>query len=165
MRKPLTNRGFPSECTERLLPGAWIPTPRVEEHPALVHPARVSLRNLQRRIIARVNCPLGQLASLILCLSLAGAGMPTASVHAHANGDQQHDHAVHVSVADHSDHATGGDAEDILHLHDVGLSLATLPSFPESVIDALAPVSPVFGGVIPAPPDAYRSRLHRPPIA
>ena len=115
-------------------------------------------------MFARFNSPLGQLASLMLCLSLAGAGMPTASVHAHANGDQQHDHAIHVTVADHSGHASGGEAEDVLHLHDVGLSLATLPSFPEPVIDALAPVSPIFGAVIPAPRDSYQSRLHRPPI-
>src|SRR3546814_16907134 len=72
---------------------------------------------------------------------MISAGMRTGEVHAHTDGDRAHDHAAQLADGlSNRDDAPGGlDPANtvVLHAHDVGTTVSTLPTLPVVALSAL----------------------------
>jgi len=130
----------------------------------------MSLRALHRRVSIWIQRPIGQLAGLLLLVAMISAGTPTGKVHAHADGDHAHDHAAQLAegLSDQGD-VSAGDVDPtettVLHTHDVGTTVSTLPTLPTVMLSALVPVAPGVHLTTSPPPSSARTPPHRPPIA
>ncbi|KGM56156.1 hypothetical protein N799_05025 [Lysobacter arseniciresistens ZS79] len=129
----------------------------------------MSLRALHRRVSLWIQRPIGQLAGLLLLVAMLSAGISTGEVHAHADGDHAHDHAAQLAdgLSDHDDPPRDLDPGDttVLHAHDVGTTVSTLPTIPVVMLSALVPVAPGVHLTTSPPPSSARTPPHRPPIA
>lgn len=116
-----------------------------------------------------IQRPLGRLAGLLLVVAMISAGMRTGEVHAHTDGDRAHDHAAQLADGlSNRDDAPGGlDPANtvVLHAHDVGTTVSTLPTLPVVALSALVPVAPSVHLTTSPPPSSARTPPHRPPIA
>ncbi|WP_152597877.1 hypothetical protein [Novilysobacter arseniciresistens] len=116
-----------------------------------------------------IQRPIGQLAGLLLLVAMLSAGISTGEVHAHADGDHAHDHAAQLAdgLSDHDDPPRDLDPGDttVLHAHDVGTTVSTLPTIPVVMLSALVPVAPGVHLTTSPPPSSARTPPHRPPIA
>lgn len=129
----------------------------------------MSLRALHRRVSLWIQRPIGQLTGLLLLVAMISAGMSTGEIHAHADGDHAHDHAAQLAdgLSDHDDPTEDLDPGDttVLHAHDVGTTVSTLPTIPVVTLSALVPVAPGVHLTTSPPPSSARTPPHRPPIA
>src|SRR3546814_1355725 len=101
----------------------------------------MSLRALHRRVSLWIQRPIGQLAGLLLLVAMISAGISTGEVHAHADGDHAHEHATQLAdgLSDQDDAPGDLDPADttVLHAHDVGTTVSTLPTLPTVMLSAL----------------------------
>lgn len=129
----------------------------------------MSLRALHRRVSLWIQRPIGQLAGLLLLVAMISAGISTGEVHAHADGDHAHEHATQLAdgLSDQDDAPGDLDPADttVLHAHDVGTTVSTLPTLPTVMLSALVPVAPSVHLTTSPPPSSARTPPHRPPIA
>lgn len=128
------------------------------------------LRSLRYRLAFWFQRPIGQLTAALLAsaMILPSSGMP--ALHAHAGGDQHHEHASQL-VLDVGAGASEATAENVpinastLHEHDVGTTVSMLPEPQALALAPVVPIAPVaYGAAAPAPCLA-RTPPHRPPIA
>lgn len=129
----------------------------------------MSLRALHRRVSIWIQRPIGQLAGLLLLVAMISAGMRTGEVHAHTDGGDAHAHAAQLAdgLSGQDDARGGVDPADtaVLHAHDVGTTISTLPDLPVVMLSALVPVAPGVHLTTSPPPTSARTPPHRPPIA
>src|SRR3546814_16050759 len=123
----------------------------------------MSLRALHRRVSLWIQRPIGQLAGLLLLVAMISAGISTGEVHAHADGDHAHEHATQLAdgLSDQDDAPGDLDPADttVLHAHDVGTTVSTLPT-PHTVMPrALVPLSPSVHMTTSPPPSSHRTSV------
>src|SRR3546814_13056442 len=80
-----------------------------------------------------------------------------------------HEHATQLAdgLSDQDDAPGDLDPADttVLHAHDVGTTVSTLPTLPTVMLSALVPVAPSVHLTTPPPPSSARTPPHRPPNA
>ncbi|MBK9655009.1 MAG: hypothetical protein IPO66_05865 [Rhodanobacteraceae bacterium] len=123
----------------------------------------ISLTACRKAILERAYV---RAAGLLLALALVIAGMPTLSVHAHADAEIGHLHANDAHGHDEPVPPIDDDPGSIvIHVHDAAPICATLPSISPLRLAALAPdtwLPPLHAS---APATAAGPPPHRPPIA
>src|SRR3546814_6323226 len=94
---------------------------------------------------------------------MISAGISTGEVHAHADGDHAHEHATQLAdgLSDQDDAPGDLDPADttVLHAHDVGPTVSTLPTLPTVM---LSPLVAVDTSVHPTSSEEHPSEL--PPL-
>src|SRR3546814_20622877 len=98
---------------------------------------------------------------------MISAGISTGEVHAHADGDHAHEHATQLAdgLSDQDDAPGDLDPADttVLHAHDVGTTVSTLPTLPTVLPNALVPVRPSVPLTTSPPPSSAQPPPHPPP--
>src|SRR3546814_8931037 len=136
---------------------------------ATLFPYTTLSRPPHRRGSRLVQLPFGQLAGVLLLVAMISAGISTGEVHAHADGDHAHGHATQLAdgLSDQDDAPGDLDPADttVLHAHDVGTTVSTLPTLPTVMLSALVPVAASVHLTTSPPPSSARTPPPGTPIA
>lgn len=123
----------------------------------------ISLIAHLRRVLARPKAGLRAILCL-MAVSFLLAGLPSDNLHAHAEGDHGHDHAVMPQGEEPApSQVDGGPA--VLHLHEAASFAQVLPAPVAPFLLRLPPAAMGIALPVPGPRLTPLSPPHRPPIA
>ena len=134
------------------------------------HPPRVTLKTIRHFASLWLRRPLGRLAGSLLLVALIMGGMPTGQVHAHDDGDHDHEHVTQLAAdapLDQDDPSDPSEPDEgfALHAHDVCLTFSAMLAPPQLALSTPVSVTPKVRLAAPPSPSSAQSPPHRPPIA
>jgi hypothetical protein len=125
--------------------------------------AVIPLVSQLRHLLARPKAGL-QAIFCLMAVSFLLAGLPVADLHAHAEIEHGHSHAV-MPQGEQSPPAQDGNAPAILHFHEAAGFAQALPAPASPVLMRLPPAAMCDALRVPGPRLTPLAPPHRPPIA
>lgn len=127
------------------------------------------LRQIRHCLIDLGQRPAGRLGALLMVVALVSTGIPSGTLHAHADAYDAHEHIV-VSTGVELDvqHAPANTADpdgvEVLHSHDACIAVSALLPVPAMVADSAGLVLVRVRAVVAASPVTPIAPPYRPPI-
>ena len=127
------------------------------------------LRRIHYNLIARLQRPVGRLGALLVMLALVSSGIPGGELHAHADADAIHEHAIGLAddqAGDQHGHTNAAepDGVEVLHAHDLCVCVSSLPPVPAMVPESGDFVVAIYRPAVTTAPLTPKAPPYRPPI-